>query len=85
MLHPGYRPHLQDLAPALLGPTLQINARIKQEAMSRGLMVYSMGGAIDGRRGDHVLLARLYRRSSRHRMHRRPARDTIDAAIAGAK
>jgi hypothetical protein len=38
-------------------PALRINARIKQEAMSRGLMVYPMGGTIDGRRGDHVLLA----------------------------
>jgi adenosylmethionine-8-amino-7-oxononanoate aminotransferase len=25
--------------------------------MSRGLMVYPMGGTIDGRQGDHVLLA----------------------------
>jgi len=25
--------------------------------MARGLMVYPMGGTIDGRRGDHVLLA----------------------------
>ena len=25
--------------------------------MRRGLMVYPMGGTIDGRRGDHVLLA----------------------------
>lgn len=38
-------------------PALKLNARIKQEAMARGLMVYPMGGTIDGRRGDHVLLA----------------------------
>lgn len=38
-------------------PALRINARIKREAMARGLMVYPMGGTIDGRRGDHVLLA----------------------------
>ena len=25
--------------------------------MARGLMVYPMGGTIDGREGDHVLLA----------------------------
>jgi adenosylmethionine-8-amino-7-oxononanoate aminotransferase len=25
--------------------------------MARGLMVYPMGGTIDGKRGDHVLLA----------------------------
>ena len=35
----------------------KLHARIKQEAMARGLMVYPMGGTIDGARGDHVLLA----------------------------
>ncbi len=38
-------------------PQCRLNAAIKQEAMWRGLMVYPMGGTIDGRRGDHVLLA----------------------------
>ena len=38
-------------------PKLKLNARIKREAMARGLMVYPMGGTIDGVRGDHVLLA----------------------------
>jgi adenosylmethionine-8-amino-7-oxononanoate aminotransferase len=38
-------------------PRLKLNAKIKAEAMSRGLMVYSMGGTIDGARGDHVLIA----------------------------
>lgn len=38
-------------------PALKLNARIKREAMARGLMVYPMGGTIDGARGDHVLLA----------------------------
>jgi adenosylmethionine-8-amino-7-oxononanoate aminotransferase len=38
-------------------PGLKIHARIKAEAMRRGLMVYPMGGAVDGRAGDHVLLA----------------------------
>jgi adenosylmethionine-8-amino-7-oxononanoate aminotransferase len=38
-------------------PALKLHARIKAEAMARGLMVYPMGGTIDGRRGDHVLLA----------------------------
>jgi adenosylmethionine-8-amino-7-oxononanoate aminotransferase len=38
-------------------PALRLHARIKEEAMARGLMVYPMGGTIDGRRGDHVLLA----------------------------
>jgi adenosylmethionine-8-amino-7-oxononanoate aminotransferase len=38
-------------------PTLRLHARIKSEAMARGLLVYPMGGTVDGRAGDHVLLA----------------------------
>jgi adenosylmethionine-8-amino-7-oxononanoate aminotransferase len=38
-------------------PALKLHARIKREAMARGLMVYPMGGTVDGNRGDHVLLA----------------------------
>ena len=36
---------------------LKVHAKIKAEALARGLMVYPMGGTIDGSRGDHVLLA----------------------------
>jgi adenosylmethionine-8-amino-7-oxononanoate aminotransferase len=38
-------------------PALKVHARIKSAAMARGLMVYPMGGTIDGAEGDHVLLA----------------------------
>ncbi|TIS69577.1 aspartate aminotransferase family protein [Mesorhizobium sp.] len=38
-------------------PKLKLNAKIKREAMARGLLVYPAGGTIDGVRGDHVLLA----------------------------
>ena len=38
-------------------PARKVHARIKQEATARGLMVYPMGGTVDGTRGDHVLLA----------------------------
>ena len=38
-------------------PAKKIHARIKKEAMARGLMVYPMGGTVDSVRGDHVLLA----------------------------
>ncbi|MBE7418652.1 MAG: aspartate aminotransferase family protein [Ideonella sp.] len=38
-------------------PDRKLHARIKAQAMARGLMVYPMGGTIDGRHGDHVLLA----------------------------
>jgi adenosylmethionine-8-amino-7-oxononanoate aminotransferase len=39
------------------GAKLKIHVRVKREAMRRGLMVYPMGGTVDGERGDHVLLA----------------------------
>ncbi|MEP6679324.1 MAG: aspartate aminotransferase family protein [Betaproteobacteria bacterium] len=38
-------------------PAHKLHARIKAAAMARGLMVYPMGGTIDGNAGDHVLLA----------------------------
>jgi adenosylmethionine-8-amino-7-oxononanoate aminotransferase len=38
-------------------PALRLHARIKAEAMAEGLMLYPMGGTVDGRYGDHVLLA----------------------------
>lgn len=38
-------------------PGLRLNARIRAACMANGLMVYPMGGTIDGARGDHVLLA----------------------------
>jgi len=38
-------------------PKLAMDAVIKREAMARGLMVYPMGGTVDGVSGSHVLLA----------------------------
>jgi adenosylmethionine-8-amino-7-oxononanoate aminotransferase len=38
-------------------PQRKVHAQIKREAMARGLMVYPMGGTVDGAQGDHVLLA----------------------------
>jgi adenosylmethionine-8-amino-7-oxononanoate aminotransferase len=38
-------------------PSLKLHARIKAAAMAQGLMVYPMGGTVDGKCGDHVLLA----------------------------
>ncbi|MET0264904.1 MAG: aspartate aminotransferase family protein [Duganella sp.] len=38
-------------------PALRLHAAVKEQAMARGLMVYPMGGTIDGLRGDHILLA----------------------------
>ena len=41
-------------------PSLGLQARVKAEAMLRGLTCYPMAGCMDGRRGDHVLLAPPY-------------------------
>jgi len=38
-------------------PELALNAKVKQAAMEEGLICYPNGGTIDGRFGDHVLLA----------------------------
>ncbi|WP_018700302.1 aspartate aminotransferase family protein [Amorphus coralli] len=38
-------------------PSLKLNAAIKKAAMANGLMVYPMGGTVDGEAGDHVLIA----------------------------
>ena len=38
-------------------PALRLHAKLKAEAMQRGLMTYPMGGTIDGKHGDHVMLA----------------------------
>jgi adenosylmethionine-8-amino-7-oxononanoate aminotransferase len=38
-------------------PAKKLHAKVKSQAMTNGLMVYPMGGTIDGRLGDHILLA----------------------------
>lgn len=64
-------------------PALKLHARIKSEAMRRGLICYPAGGTADGRRGDHVLLAPPFIVTETHvedivgRLH-----ESIDAAIA---
>jgi adenosylmethionine-8-amino-7-oxononanoate aminotransferase len=42
---------------AAFDPALKIAARIKAAAFDAGLICYPMSGTIDGRSGDHVLLA----------------------------
>ncbi|MCZ4328889.1 aspartate aminotransferase family protein [Castellaniella denitrificans] len=42
---------------SVLDPAMKTHARLKRQAMENGLMVYPMGGTVDGVRGDHVLLA----------------------------
>lgn len=41
-------------------PALRLHARVKREAMARGLICYPSGGTVDGRRGDHILIAPPY-------------------------
>lgn len=41
-------------------PTRKIHAKVKRQAMARGLISYPMGGTIDGVHGDHILLAPPY-------------------------
>ncbi len=40
-----------------LDPARRTHSRVKSEAMQRGLLVYPMGGTVDGRQGDHILIA----------------------------
>ncbi|WOI25031.1 aspartate aminotransferase family protein [Cobetia amphilecti] len=37
--------------------SLKLHAWLKKAAMAEGLMCYPMGGTLDGRQGDHILLA----------------------------
>jgi adenosylmethionine-8-amino-7-oxononanoate aminotransferase len=67
-------------------PALKLHARVKAEAMRQGLLVYPMGGTIDGQRGDHVLLAPPFTATEIEidEIARRLA-DALDAALALAR
>ena len=41
-------------------PALAMHQRAKDDAFERGLLIYPGGGTIDGRNGDHILLAPPY-------------------------
>ncbi|MBL6457670.1 aspartate aminotransferase family protein [Belnapia sp. T6] len=45
---------------SVFDPALKLNERVKMQAYERGLACYPMGGTIDGRRGDHAILAPPY-------------------------
>jgi len=45
---------------AVFDPAKKLHAKIKSTAFERGLMCYPMGGTIDGKNGDHVILAPPY-------------------------
>jgi len=54
-------------------PALRLHARVKQAAFDAGLMCYPSGGTVDGRLGDHVLLAPPYTIDASH----------VDAIVGG--
>ena len=64
-------------------PALRLHARVKAHGMQRGLMTYPGVGTIDGRHGDHILLAPPYivTAADIDEIVRRLG-DTVDAAIA---
>ncbi|WP_179400992.1 aspartate aminotransferase family protein [Burkholderia guangdongensis] len=77
---------VQDRATkAPFDPQLKLHAAIKREAMQRGLMVYPMGGTVNGAIGDHVLLAPPFicTAADIERIVDRLA-DSIESAIDGA-
>jgi adenosylmethionine-8-amino-7-oxononanoate aminotransferase len=41
-------------------PARRLHERVKQSAYEHGVAVYPMGGTIDGRQGDHVVIAPAY-------------------------
>ena len=47
-------------AKTVFDPALKLHERVKAEAIARGLATYPMGGTVDGKSGDHVILAPPY-------------------------
>jgi adenosylmethionine-8-amino-7-oxononanoate aminotransferase len=65
-------------------PGLQLHERIKVECMARGLLAYPMAGTIDGRKGNHMILAPPYTVTDAEidAIVERLG-DSVDAALAG--
>jgi adenosylmethionine-8-amino-7-oxononanoate aminotransferase len=65
-------------------PKLKMNDRVKQAALDRGLAIYPMGGTIDGRQGDHVIVSPPYIVTAAEvdSIVERLG-DAVDAAVAG--
>jgi len=45
---------------AVFDPALKLHERVKTEGIARGLATYPRGGTIDGKHGDHVIIAPPY-------------------------
>ncbi|MDH5858691.1 aspartate aminotransferase family protein [Lampropedia aestuarii] len=64
---------------------LKLHARIKSKAMELGLLCYPMGGTVDGRQGDHILLAPAFISSPDDlQFIAKSLKQAIDLAIASA-
>lgn len=66
-------------------PALKMNEQVKQEAFTRGLSGYPMGGTIDGKLGDHYIIAPPYIVTAAEidTIVERLG-DAVDAAVTGA-
>ncbi|MNC90655.1 hypothetical protein D3C83_67790 [compost metagenome] len=62
-------------------PAAKLHLALKREAMERGLICYPMGGTIDGRLGDHVLIAPPF---IVNEMHVAEIVDRFSSALAAA-
>lgn len=51
---------------AVIDPAHKFHAKLKAAAFDEGLICYPMGGTIDGKHGDHVLLAPPFISETRH-------------------
>lgn len=71
----------------VLDLALKFNARLKAAAFDEGLICYPMGGTIDGKQGDHVLLAPPFISQTHHlqelvdKLGRAVARATADIEL----
>jgi adenosylmethionine-8-amino-7-oxononanoate aminotransferase len=65
-------------------PAHRLHMRIKDEGLARGLVCYPMPGTVDGKRGDHIVLAPPYNVTP-DQIEAIVGRfgDAVDAAIAG--
>ena len=75
---------LDRTAKSTFAPALKLYQHIKREAFARGLICYPMGGTVDGRHGDHVLLAPPYIIDSSHCAEiTEKLSQAVEAAVAG--
>ena len=51
---------------AVFDPALKLHEQIKLAAVRHGVAVYPMGGTVDGKRGDHVVIAPAYIADPQH-------------------